>query len=114
MHIHNLSRLTHDHEEHEEHEEHSDSHHHGNDHHRDLNLRSAYLHVIADAATFVLAIVALPQSCTAVWGEGEAQGTGMPGREHPGGFKRRNLCYAIVNASPAAPELKAGILPVRK
>lgn len=41
-------------------------HHHANDHdeahqyhHHDLNLRSAYLHVIADAATSVLAIVAL-------------------------------------------------------
>ena len=35
-------------------------HHHGHDHHHhDLNLRSAYLHVIADAATSVLAIVAL-------------------------------------------------------
>lgn len=31
-------------------------HHHG---HRDLNLRSAYLHVITDAATSVLAIIAL-------------------------------------------------------
>lgn len=37
-------------------------HHHGpghDHHHHDLNLRSAYLHVIADAATSVLAIVAL-------------------------------------------------------
>ena len=42
-------------------------HHHGHDHdhghhdhhHHDLNLRSAYLHVVADAATSVLAIVAL-------------------------------------------------------
>jgi cation diffusion facilitator family transporter len=36
-------------------------HHHGEDdhHHHDLNLRSAYLHVIADAATSVLAILAL-------------------------------------------------------
>ena len=38
-------------------------HHHDHDHHhhhrQDLNLRSAYLHVIADAATSVLAIVAL-------------------------------------------------------
>jgi cation diffusion facilitator family transporter len=33
-----------------------DDHHH---HHHDLNLRSAYLHVVADAATSVLAIVAL-------------------------------------------------------
>jgi len=35
-------------------------HQHGHEHqHHDLNLRSAYLHVIADAATSVLAIVAL-------------------------------------------------------
>jgi cation diffusion facilitator family transporter len=41
----------HDHvQDHDEHE------HHG---HHDLNLRSAYLHVLADAATSVLAIVAL-------------------------------------------------------
>ncbi|MBO3273697.1 CDF family Co(II)/Ni(II) efflux transporter DmeF [Pseudomonas schmalbachii] len=36
-----------------------DHHQHGHDHHHDLNLRSAYLHVIADAATSVLAIIAL-------------------------------------------------------
>jgi cation diffusion facilitator family transporter len=34
-------------------------HDHGHEHHHDLNLRSAYLHVVADAATSVLAIVAL-------------------------------------------------------
>jgi cation diffusion facilitator family transporter len=33
-------------------------HHHGHDHH-DLNLRSAYLHVVADAVTSILAIAAL-------------------------------------------------------
>jgi cation diffusion facilitator family transporter len=45
---------------------HSHSHSHeahghgdGGHHHHDLNLRSAYLHVVADAATSVLAIVAL-------------------------------------------------------
>jgi cation diffusion facilitator family transporter len=32
---------------------------HGHAHHHDLNLKSAYVHVIADAATSVLAIVAL-------------------------------------------------------
>jgi cation diffusion facilitator family transporter len=37
---------------------HGHDHHHGH-HHHDLNLRSAYLHVVADAATSVLAIVAL-------------------------------------------------------
>jgi len=48
------------------HDDHSHGHSHGDDHghgHRshgqDLNLRSAYIHVMADAATSVLAIVAL-------------------------------------------------------
>src|SRR5512139_2586916 len=36
-----------------------DHHAHGAGHHHDLNLRSAYLHVVADAATSVLAIIAL-------------------------------------------------------
>ncbi|MFJ7566229.1 CDF family Co(II)/Ni(II) efflux transporter DmeF [Herminiimonas sp. NPDC097707] len=47
--------LKDDHHHHHEHE-----HHHAHDtHHHDLNLRSAYMHVIADAATSVLAIIAL-------------------------------------------------------
>jgi cation diffusion facilitator family transporter len=37
---------------------HDDGHGHGH-HHHDLNLRSAYIHVLADAATSLLAIVAL-------------------------------------------------------
>jgi cation diffusion facilitator family transporter len=39
----------------------SSGHHHGHDHghHHDLNLKSAYVHVIADAATSILAITAL-------------------------------------------------------
>jgi len=43
------------------HDHHHDGHGHGHDHghHHDLNLRSAYIHVITDAATSVLAIVAL-------------------------------------------------------
>ncbi len=41
------------HAHHNGHEEHHGHHHH------DLNLRSAYLHVVADAATSVLAILAL-------------------------------------------------------
>ena len=36
-----------------------DHHHSHNHHHDDLNLKAAYLHVIADAATSVLAIIAL-------------------------------------------------------
>jgi len=43
----------HDHDHHGDHPGHEHAHHH------DLNLKSAYLHVIADAATSVLAITAL-------------------------------------------------------
>lgn len=46
------------HDHHHDHE-HDAGHHHGHAHHHDLNLRSAYVHVIADAATSVLAIIAL-------------------------------------------------------
>jgi len=35
------------------------SHHHDHDHHHDHNLRAAYIHVLADALTSILAIVAL-------------------------------------------------------
>ena len=41
------------------HDQHDDPHVHGHSHGHDLNLKSIYLHVIADAATSVLAIVAL-------------------------------------------------------
>ncbi|MCV4071049.1 CDF family iron/cobalt efflux transporter AitP [Pseudomonas aeruginosa] len=44
------------------HSHHHHQHHHHHDHHahrHDLNLRAAYLHVLADAATSLLAIVAL-------------------------------------------------------
>jgi cation diffusion facilitator family transporter len=46
-----------DHHHHGHHHEHH--HDHGDEHHHDLNLKSAYIHVITDAATSVLAIVAL-------------------------------------------------------
>ncbi|GAB2893036.1 CDF family iron/cobalt efflux transporter AitP [Uliginosibacterium flavum] len=39
--------------------DHGHEHGHSHDHHHDLNLRAAYLHVLADAATSVLAIIAL-------------------------------------------------------
>lgn len=45
----------HAHDDHDEHEHHDHDHQHGQDH----NLRSAYLHVLADALTSVLAIGAL-------------------------------------------------------
>ncbi len=42
------------------HEEHDHSHHdHGHAHHQDFNLKAAYIHVVTDAMTSVLAIVAL-------------------------------------------------------
>ncbi|MDD5300976.1 MAG: CDF family Co(II)/Ni(II) efflux transporter DmeF [Gallionella sp.] len=41
------------------HHHHDHAHGHGDHGHHDLNLRSAYLHVLADAATSVLAIIAL-------------------------------------------------------
>ncbi|MBK8888930.1 MAG: CDF family Co(II)/Ni(II) efflux transporter DmeF [Dechloromonas sp.] len=48
---------AHDHHDHG----HAHDHHAGHDHHHhgDLNLKSAYIHVVADAATSVLAIAAL-------------------------------------------------------
>ncbi|MFA6443425.1 MAG: CDF family Co(II)/Ni(II) efflux transporter DmeF [Sterolibacterium sp.] len=49
----------HDHHDHHHGHEHSNEPSHENSHGHDLNLKSAYLHVIADAATSVLAIVAL-------------------------------------------------------
>jgi cation diffusion facilitator family transporter len=51
----------HDHGHHHEHDERHDHHHHGHSPGggRDNNLRAAYLHVLADALTSVLAIVAL-------------------------------------------------------
>ena len=48
--------LGHAHDHDHDHDHHDDGHDH---HHHDLNLRSAYIHVIADAATSVLAIAAL-------------------------------------------------------
>lgn len=43
-------------------------HHHGDGDHHDLNLRSAYLHVLADALTSVTAIVALTAGKYLGWG----------------------------------------------
>ncbi|MEO1338329.1 MAG: cation diffusion facilitator family transporter, partial [Myxococcota bacterium] len=49
------------------HHGHGHHHHHGHDHHHhDHNLRAAYMHVLADALTSVLAIVALVAG--RVWG----------------------------------------------
>jgi cation diffusion facilitator family transporter len=51
----------HGHKHDHDHEDHHHGHTHGNQHHHggDTNIRAAYLHVLADALTSVLAIVAL-------------------------------------------------------
>ena len=55
-----LDRARH-HAEHEHAHEHHHGHHHAHEHgkHQDLNIKSAYIHVLTDALTSVLAIVAL-------------------------------------------------------
>lgn len=57
-----LLKDDHHHHNHEHHEEHHHDHH---DHHHDMNLKAAYLHVLADALTSILAIVALV--CAMLW-----------------------------------------------
>ncbi len=49
------------------HHRHHDGHSHAGDHRHDLNLRAAYVHVLADAFTSVLAIVALTGGKFAGW-----------------------------------------------
>lgn len=59
-HTHTIGHHHHGHEhahEHAHNDDHNHSHHHG--HHHDLNLKSAYIHVLADAVTSLLAIFAL-------------------------------------------------------
>jgi cation diffusion facilitator family transporter len=53
---------------HDEHHHHGHGHSHSHSHsHRDNNLRAAYVHVVADAATSVLAIAALVAAMVAQW-----------------------------------------------
>ncbi|MGB8398545.1 CDF family Co(II)/Ni(II) efflux transporter DmeF [Bradyrhizobium sp.] len=56
---------AHGHDHHHDHD-HQEGHHHGHRHH-DNNLRAAYVHVLADAATSVLAIVALVVAMVSQW-----------------------------------------------
>ncbi|WP_213772614.1 CDF family Co(II)/Ni(II) efflux transporter DmeF [Bradyrhizobium sp. dw_78] len=57
------------HQDHDhDHEDHDDGHGHSHGHHHhDNNLRAAYIHVLADAATSVLAIVALVIAMYSRW-----------------------------------------------
>jgi cation diffusion facilitator family transporter len=67
-----LLRDTHDHDHHghgpadADHDDHDHGHPHGHRHH-DNNLRAAYVHVMADAATSVLAIAALVTAMYSHW-----------------------------------------------
>jgi cation diffusion facilitator family transporter len=56
-HHHRAQGHGHSHDAHDHHDDHE--HHHGHHHHHDTNQRAAYLHVLADAMTSVLAIAAL-------------------------------------------------------
>ncbi|HET9642111.1 MAG TPA: CDF family Co(II)/Ni(II) efflux transporter DmeF [Burkholderiaceae bacterium] len=60
---------NHNHHSHHDHEAESPTHthHHHAHQHDDLNLKSAYVHVVADAATSVLAILALAGGWMAGW-----------------------------------------------
>ena len=63
-----LLRDDHDHPHGRDHDHGGGHHGHGGEaHHRDHNLRAAYLHVLADALTSVLAIVALVAGRTFGW-----------------------------------------------
>lgn len=58
---------AHDHHDHHEHD-HDHGHDHGHDeHHKDHNMAAAYVHVLADALTSVLAIIALLVAMTVGW-----------------------------------------------
>jgi cation diffusion facilitator family transporter len=64
-HDHGHDNHAHDHHDHAHCDDHDHDHHghdhapHTNDHHRDNNMRAAFVHVLADAAVSVLVIVAL-------------------------------------------------------
>lgn len=56
-----------DHSQDHDHDGRDHDHHHHGHHHHDNNLRAAYIHVIADAATSVLAIAALVIAMSSGW-----------------------------------------------
>lgn len=60
--------LLHDGDHHHHHHHHQHSHEEQHDHHHDLNQKAAFMHVVADAVTSVLAIVALFAGKWMGWG----------------------------------------------
>jgi cation diffusion facilitator family transporter len=65
-HHHHGHAHAHDEDDHRDHD-HLDHDHHRARHHRDNNFRAAYLHVLADAATSLLAIAALVVAMYSGW-----------------------------------------------
>jgi cation diffusion facilitator family transporter len=59
---------SHNHHGHDHHQDHDDDHNHDHGAKHDLNLRAAYLHVLADAFTSLLAIIALSFGRFFGWG----------------------------------------------
>ena len=73
LHGHGHAHDGHDHgHDHDHEDDHENGHGHGHGHpgrgHHDLNLRSAYMHVVADAFTSLLAIAALAAGLWLGWG----------------------------------------------
>jgi cation diffusion facilitator family transporter len=66
-HGHGHSHAEHDHADHDDHDHEGHDHAHGGHRHHDNNLRAAYIHVLADAATSVLAIAALVTAMYSGW-----------------------------------------------
>jgi cation diffusion facilitator family transporter len=62
----------HDHDDDHDHDHHHDHDHGHGHHHRDNNFRAAYVHVLADAATSVLAIAALVTAMFTGWNWADA------------------------------------------
>jgi cation diffusion facilitator family transporter len=54
-------------DDHHDHHDHHHGHDHSHAHHHDNNLRAAYIHVVADAATSILAILALVVAMYSRW-----------------------------------------------
>jgi len=70
-HDHGPAHHDHAHDDHAHHAHHDHGHHghaHHGHHHEDLNLKSAYVHVLADALTSVLALLALAGGWLWGWG----------------------------------------------
>lgn len=109
---------------HHDHDDHGHAHAYGHADHHDMNLRAAYVHVLADAATSILAIVALVggwfygwswldpvmgivgAALVAVWAKGLIVQTGKV-------LLDREMDHAVVDEIRQAVETDAGADPTR-